>query len=40
MPNLAEEESALAVDGVDDGLPGVDLLLRPDAGGLDRKSVV
>ena len=34
MPNLAEEERALAVDGVDDGLPRLDLLLRPDAGGL------
>lgn len=34
MPHLAEEEGALAVDGVDDGLPRLDLLLRPDAGGL------
>jgi hypothetical protein len=34
VPNLEEEERALAVDGVDDGLPRLDLLLRPDAGGL------
>ena len=34
MPDLAEEDAALAVDGVDDGLPGLDLLRRPDAGGL------
>ncbi|WVZ81973.1 hypothetical protein U9M48_029296 [Paspalum notatum var. saurae] len=34
MPNLAEEEGALAMDGVDDGLPCLDLLLRPDAGRL------
>ena len=31
VTNLAEEEGALAVDGVDDGLPRLDLLLRPDA---------
>ncbi|WVZ81972.1 LOW QUALITY PROTEIN: hypothetical protein U9M48_029295 [Paspalum notatum var. saurae] len=34
MPNLTEEEGALAMDGVDDGLPCLDLLLRPDAGRL------
>ena len=34
MPDLAEEDAALAVDGVDDGLPRLDLLRRPDAGGL------
>src|SRR6185312_17505630 len=34
VPDLAEEDAALAVDGVDDGLPGLDLLRRPDAGGL------
>ena len=31
MPNLAEEDATLPVDGVDDGLPRLDLLLRPDA---------
>ncbi|BAS96788.1 Os06g0216350, partial [Oryza sativa Japonica Group] len=34
VPYLQEEEGALAVDGVDDGLPRLDLLLRVDAGGL------
>ena len=34
MPNLAEEQGALAVDSVNDGFPGFHLLLRPDAGGL------
>jgi hypothetical protein len=34
VPNLKEEERPLAVDGVDDRLPRLDLLLRPDAGGL------
>ncbi|WVZ81988.1 hypothetical protein U9M48_029306, partial [Paspalum notatum var. saurae] len=34
MPHLAEEKGTLAVDGVDDGLPRLDLLLRPDAGRL------
>ena len=33
MRNLAEEERALAVDGVDNGLPRRDLLGRPDARG-------
>ena len=34
MPNLAEEDPAFPVDGVDDGLPCLDLLLRPYAGDL------
>jgi hypothetical protein len=34
MPHLAEEECPLVVYGVDDGLPRLDLLLRPDAGSL------
>jgi len=34
VPDLAEEDAALAVDGVDDGLPRLDLLRRPNAGGL------
>jgi hypothetical protein len=31
MTNLTEEDGTLTVDGVDDGLPRIDLLLRPDA---------
>lgn len=31
VPDLAEEERARAVNGINDGLPCVDLLLRPDA---------
>jgi hypothetical protein len=34
VPELAEEDGALGVDGVDDGAPGVHLLGRPDAGGV------
>ena len=31
MPNLTEEDATLTVDGVDDGFPRLDLLLRLDA---------
>lgn len=34
MPELAEENSALLVYGIDDGLPSFDLLPRPDSRGI------
>ena len=40
MPNLTEEDATLTVDGVDDGLPRLDMLLRvPLRGGRDNRGL-
>lgn len=34
MPDLADEDAALVVDGFHDRFPCFDVLLRPDSGGV------